>query len=70
MRCISKFHSEIERQLRLEACLDTLLAKDMDALSAPNPTAQPWRNGPALTDTAQHFGYAVLGRSSPAMTDG
>lgn len=59
---LKQFHSEIERQLRLEACLDTLLAKGMDALSAPQPhraALAQWT--PQLTDTAQHFGYAVLG---------
>jgi len=59
---LKQFHAEIERQLRLEACLDTLLAEGMEALGAPQPhraALAQWT--PQLTDKAQHFGYAVLG---------
>lgn len=59
---LKQFHAEVERQLRLEACLDTLLADGMDSLGAPQPhraALAQWT--PQMTDTAQHFGYAVLG---------
>lgn len=59
---LKQFHAEIERQLRLEACLDTLLSDGSDTLGAPQPhraALAQWT--PQLTDTAQHFGYAVLG---------
>ncbi|MBN9143221.1 MULTISPECIES: HAD family hydrolase [unclassified Novosphingobium] len=59
---LKQFHAEIERQLRLEACLDTLLSEGKGTLGAPQPhraALAQWT--PQLTDTAQHFGYAVLG---------
>ncbi|WDF73267.1 HAD family hydrolase [Novosphingobium sp. KACC 22771] len=59
---LKQFHAEIERQLRLEACLDTLLSDGKGTLAAPQPhraALAQWT--PQLTDTAQHFGYAVLG---------
>lgn len=59
---LKQFHAEIERQLRLEACLDTMLIRDDETLAAPQPHRPALAQGtPQLPDTAQHFGYAVLG---------
>ncbi|NBC37505.1 HAD family hydrolase [Novosphingobium sp. FSY-8] len=59
---LKQFGADIEQQLRLESCVDSMLCPNDSELISPQPhraAVAHW--SPQLTDKAQHFGYAVLG---------